>query len=108
VRIEYKTSLPMESYDRLVIEEYEAKIADEKAIHQAHKFALRQAKKVFKWIYGYGGRTMQHDKERCAIWKSISEDVMRKYGLTHLTEADPTKLIEMNLYAIELMKDRVL
>lgn len=110
----YETGLPMERYDQLVIDEYEAKLADEKAIRQAQWRPLHQAMMVYKWLLGYGKprlrctRTIQHNEEAVKIWDRIQKEVCQKYNLEKLIEADPCKLIEMNQYAIELIKEAVL
>ena len=88
------------------IEEYLARLNDEKAISQAKRRPLWQANRVFKFICGYGGkRTMQHNKEACEIWNRIVKKVYRKYMIFSTDDVDPTKLAEMNLYAIDLMKN---
>lgn len=91
------------------IEEYLARLDDEKAESQAKRRPLWQAHRVFKWFYGYGGkRTMQHNKEACAKWNKIVDKVRRKYLIFSNDDVDPTKLAEMNLYAINLMKEELL
>lgn len=88
------------------IEEYIARLDDLKAERQASWRPLHQASYVFKWILGYSWkRTMQHNKEANEAWKRIMDKTKRYYGIFSNDDVDPTKLAEMNLYAIELMKD---
>lgn len=98
----------MEGLNQEDIEEYLARIEDKKAESQARRRPLWQANSVFKWMLGYGAkRTMQHNKEANAKWTKIVDKVYRKYMIFSIDDVDPTKLAEMNLYAIELMKDEL-
>lgn len=97
---------------KTAIEEYKMQLMDKKAISQAQRRPLWQALLVFKWLYGYGGphrtragRTMQHDKELCAKWNKIVLAVKRKYLWWKNEDINPELLVEMNLYAISLMKE---
>ena len=91
------------------IEEYFERLNDKRAESQAKRRPLWQANRVFKWILGYGGKnTMQHNKEACVKWNEIVDKVKRKYLIFSNDDVDPTKLAEMNIYAINLMKEELL
>ena len=81
-------------------------IRKQKAERQAVTQPLRQALRVYKWINGYGGKqTLQGHKKDYATWQNIVKKVRRKYLIFEPEDVDPTKLAEMNLYAIELIKE---
>lgn len=103
--INRKTNFTMDEY--AVIEKYEEAKQDWRAMSQAMRQPFYQAMKVFKFVHGYGQKsTMQHDKELCAIWEGIKKQVLREFMIFDKEDIDPEKLGDMNLRAIELIKER--
>ena len=93
---------------RRAVEEYENQLMDKKAVSQAQRRPLWQALQVFKWLHGYGGkRTMQHDKELCETWDKIVMTVKKRYLYWTNEDVNPEILAEMNLYAIDLIKEEI-
>lgn len=91
------------------IEEYIARLDDAKAISLAKHRPFTQALKVYKFLLGYGGKqTMQHDEKTSMTWQKIVDQTKRKYLIFTNDDINPEQLGEINLYAIDLMKDELL